>query len=136
MSLKQSLFDSKFSVVLLLFVLIVLIAGALLINHQLRSSPQKTWALLLDAMQDSDVQQIEKLTTPEGLNTLKNGQDESKYLSDWHRWAEAWSGLDIRWQKIDDNTMLARVGNEMKEIGFVFKEGADGWKLDAVLPGH
>jgi len=82
------------------------------------------------------MQQIEKLTTQEGLDTLKIGQDESKYLSDWQSWSEVWSEMDVRWEKMDDNTVLARVGNEIKETGFVFKEGSDGWKLDAMLLGH
>ena len=136
MQVKMNSSGSKFKLILFLVGLIVMIVAFLIIRNNIVSSPQKTWKMLLNAMRNSDVQTIEKLTTQEGLDDLRSGEEESKYLSDWQRWGGSWSEMDIRWEKIDDNTIVARLGNEFKEQGFVFTNELDGWKLAAWLRGH
>ena len=136
MPIKQKLSEPKFRTVFLFVGLLLLIIILLPVRSKSMSSPQKTLELLLIAMQNSNMQQIEKLTTREGLNALKGGKDEDEYLADWKRWAEIWSGLDVSWQKISEHEVLARIGDEMKESGLIFTNGPDGWKLSARLIAH
>ena len=101
------------------------------------SSPQSAWELLLEAMRDGDQQNIEKLTTSNGLSSLESAvfadDDRNDVLS---RLGHGWTQWEVRWVKQDARTALANLGPEAKEAGLVFKKDKDGWKLEKWTPGY
>lgn len=93
------------------------------------------WDSLLAAMQRRDENAIKRLTTSEGIASLRKRApaDESAALE---RWASGWKDWDLRWQaSTTPGEATALLGPKGKEHMLRFKETPDGWRLHEWLPG-
>ncbi len=100
-----------------------------------KGAPEKAWADLLDALMRKDEPAIVKLTTKNGLDSLRQGHG-ADWLDAVAGYAKGWSKWEVRWKKRSDTRAEAVMGPEVKEHGLLFVRDADGWKLEKWSPGE
>ncbi len=101
-------------------------------------TPQQAWNSLLRGMQNGDEGEISRLTTKNGLDSLKKQTLDESHIEVFMRLGRAWAEYEIRWRKeneSDPDTASAFFGPESKEQGVRFIRTEEGWKLDEWMPG-
>jgi hypothetical protein len=100
-----------------------------------RATPEDAWHALLTALKAADEAATTRLTTKEGLASLRNGlgADARDVLA---KRADGWSRWEVRWKKRTDTRAEAMLGPEAKEHGLVFVRDDGGWRLERWSPGE
>lgn len=113
------------------------IAQATRENGPINTPPEAkaAWENLLTAMQQSDEKAIGRLTTSEGIASLRK-RARADHPAALERWARGWKDWDLRWQASTTlGEATALLGPKGKEHMLRFKETPDGWRLHEWLPG-
>ena len=105
-------------------------------SNNIASSPQKAWQLLLFAMENDDLEQLQNLTTSRGFHDLMTVRNESENTSRWPNIVNRLVESEVRWYTEDESTVIAFIGDPIRESGFVFTRGSNGWKLDRLMRGE
>ena len=97
-------------------------------NH-IASTPQKTWRLFLVALENADVQQVQRLTTSRWFGYMVERTD-GEILHELPYLAKHWANSEVRWRMDDESTMEAWVATDSGEFVFIFVKESNEWKID------
>jgi len=110
-------------------------------DAQAPSTPQKAFNLVVLAMQRGDIAAIERLTTQDGIESMRfntraavaGGQDSITVFKNLDK---TWASWELRWQPVEGDRALLHMGPEIKQHSLAFVHTASGWKLDRWTPGR
>ena len=108
-----------------------------LVKTTLLSTPEKSWHALLSALQTGKSDEIKKVVTAKGYNSLSvQDYTDSNPEPIYQQWGNAWSNLPQGWWTKGENKSSFIIGPQGPEqYVFSFIKIDDSWKMDSWTPG-
>ncbi len=97
----------------------------------------QSWKKLLGAMAARDEKRMRQLATRAGFESLEKAVAGDDRMHVFERLGKGWQEWETRWQhSTAPDRVECRMGPKAKEHLLVFKNTAEGWKLDEWSPGE